>query len=240
MATNPRRILSTMSNRFWLNFSCYLSVLIFFIAFVIINGSIVVGDKEAHQLSINIPQVFYFSLFCLIFGWPYFASEVFNFLLFVKRHKLLITLSISISVLVIYFNTVVHPYLLADNRHFIFYVWNRFYGKYWWFRYSMIPVYIFSLYVIIKLVWDKSDISFSLVFFPAVTLLLIFQSLIEVRYFLVPYLIIRLRIQNKDSAVFNVVLELITYFVINMITFNIFFTKTLHWEGMRHVQRIIW
>lgn len=40
----------------------YILVLISFIAFVLINGSIVVGDKNAHEAAIHLPQVIFSSL----------------------------------------------------------------------------------------------------------------------------------------------------------------------------------
>ena len=35
----------------------YLLVIFGFIAFLIINGSIVVGDKSAHEAAVHVPQV---------------------------------------------------------------------------------------------------------------------------------------------------------------------------------------
>lgn len=35
----------------------YISVIISFIAFVYVNGSIVIGDKSAHEAAIHFPQV---------------------------------------------------------------------------------------------------------------------------------------------------------------------------------------
>lgn len=237
---HPVNILKRLRAKEWLDFLAYISVILIFITFVWINGSIVVGDKTAHQVSFNVPQVFYFSLFCLVFGWPHFVGEVTNFLLFTKRHKFLMCGFLLITALIVHYNTLVHPYLLADNRHFVFYIWNRFYGKFWWFRYIIIPVYVFALYVIFKLIWDKTDISFLLLYVPGIVLLLSSQTLLEFRYFLVPYIVLRSKIKNKDSAVFNVVLEFVTYCVVNMMTFNIFFTKTLTWDNYSFPQRIIW
>lgn len=233
------KLLKNMPLQFWINALSYISVLLSFIIFVLLNGSIVVGDKSAHQVSINIPQIFYFSLFSLIFGWPYFILELLNFLQFAKRHKFLLIFVTLVALLVVCFNTVVHPYLLADNRHLLFYVWNRFYGRYWWFRYCMVPVYIFSLYVIIKTAWNKSSISFFIMYVPAITFLLISQSLVELRYFFVPYIILRLRFSSKHFLL-CVILEFLTYLLINAAQFNIFFSKTLYWPDMLYPQRIIW
>ncbi|ENN81130.1 putative Dol-P-Glc:Glc(2)Man(9)GlcNAc(2)-PP-Dol alpha-1,2-glucosyltransferase [Dendroctonus ponderosae] len=240
MLTKPLKSVAATTIQFWLNAACYISVLISFLIFLLINGGIVVGDRSSHQMSINVPQLFYFSLFCLVFGWPHFVGEVFNFLSFVKRHKLLILLGALLAFIAVHYNTVVHPYLLADNRHFMFYIWIRFYGKYWWFRYALIPIYMFSFYVIIKTLWDKKDVSFFILFTFGVSVLLISQSLLDLRYFFIPYIIIRFKMKNVDSAVFNVMLEFVTYVAMNLFTFNIFFTKTFYWSDSEYPQRIAW
>lgn len=237
---NPLGLLQNPSAGFWLNSLCYISILLFFAIFVFLNGGIVVGDRNAHNVTMNLPQIFYFSLFSLVFGWPHFVGEVLNFIQFTVRHKMLMIFLIAVSFVIVHFNTVVHPYLLADNRHLVFYVWSRFYGKYWWFRYALIPVYIFSLYVIVKTIWNRHDISFFIFYTVGVTTLLASQSLLEIRYFLVPYIILRLKMKFIGSEVFNVILEFVTYSVINMITLNIFFTKTLFWADMDYTQRIMW
>ncbi|XP_066258997.1 dol-P-Glc:Glc(2)Man(9)GlcNAc(2)-PP-Dol alpha-1,2-glucosyltransferase [Euwallacea similis] len=237
---DPVKTLRNSTFNFWMNSFCYISIIFSFLIFLWLNNGIVVGDRNAHNIGINIPQIFYFSLFCLVFGWPYFVGEVLNFANFARSHKVLIITLTVIFGLIIRLNTVVHPYLLADNRHLIFYIWSRFFGKYWWFRYMLIPFYIFGLYVIIKTLWDKTDLSFFIPFTLGMTILLASQSLLELRYFLAPYVILRLKMKNKDSGVFNVILEFVTYSVMNMITFNIFFTKTLRWDDMDYPQKIIW
>lgn len=37
----------------------YILVILFFIGFIYVNGSIVVGDKSAHEAAIHFPQVSY-------------------------------------------------------------------------------------------------------------------------------------------------------------------------------------
>lgn len=53
----------------------YLALVVAFIVFVKINGSIVLGDKSNHEASIHIPQMFYFILFT--FGFAFFAINPF-------------------------------------------------------------------------------------------------------------------------------------------------------------------
>ena len=42
--------------------------------------------------------------------------------------------------------TVEHPFLLADNRHYTFYVWKNFFRKHWVARYLPVPAYALALY----------------------------------------------------------------------------------------------
>ncbi|XP_044256142.1 putative Dol-P-Glc:Glc(2)Man(9)GlcNAc(2)-PP-Dol alpha-1,2-glucosyltransferase isoform X2 [Tribolium madens] len=223
---------------FWLNVTCYGSLLIFFVLFVYINGSIVVGDKTAHEATIHLPQLFYFSLFCLVFAWPHFITEIFSFFKFVKCHKIVSLGALLLSVTIVHFNTLVHPYVLADNRHYFFYIWNRFYGKYFWFRYVIVPVYLFGWFVIIKKLWDKRDVRFLLFFIPCTVLVLVTQKLLEFRYFFIPYVLFRTHLKNVDVRF--VFYEFITYCVLNACTLYIFFTKTIEWENFECPQRLIW
>lgn len=236
----PKNILLNTSLQFWLDLSAYATILLTFVIFVILNGSIVVGDKNAHEVAVHIPQLFYYSLFCFIFTWPHFVGEVINFTVFAKRHKLLILGSILLGMFLVYANTLVHPYLLADNRHYFFYMWNRFYGKYTLFRYFMVPVYVFSWYVILKMLYDKNDVSFLILYLPCIFLVLCSQKLVDIRYYFIPYIIFRLRIKNNTSTVFNVILEFVTFCVINAISFNLFFTKSIMWHDYMIPQRLIW
>lgn len=240
MIKRPLKVLENSNIQFWLDTLSYLATLGTFVLFIKINGSIVVGDKSAHEATIHIPQLFYFSIFCLVFAWPHFVGEVLNFITFTKRNKLLIFILIIICFLIVYANTLVHPYMLADNRHYIFYIWNRFYGKYALFKYTIIPVYIFAWYVIIKSLYSKHDISFLALYLLCTTAVLITQKLIEVRYFFIPYILFRLRIKTNTNSVFNIVLEFVTYLVVNSITLNLFFTKTIIWPEYEDPQRLIW
>ncbi|XP_072402871.1 dol-P-Glc:Glc(2)Man(9)GlcNAc(2)-PP-Dol alpha-1,2-glucosyltransferase [Diabrotica undecimpunctata] len=237
---NPLNKLHKMTTTFWCNAMWYIAIMLIFLGFLIYNGGIVVGDKTAHVSTIHIPQLFYFSLFCLIFSWPHFVGEVSSFLAFTRKHKISIFAVTLLGFLIVMFNTQVHPYLLADNRHYMFYIWNRFYQKYVLFKYVIVPVYIFAWYVIIKLLYDKDDITFLFFYLVCTTIVLVTQKLIEVRYFLIPYILFRLRLKSNANNAFNLVLEFVTYLLINRLTLQLFFTKVITWNDYSEFQRIIW
>jgi hypothetical protein len=50
----------------------------------------------------------------------------------------------------VYFHTTAHPYLLADNRHYTFYIWKNFFMAIPIFKYMMIPFYLASFLLIIS------------------------------------------------------------------------------------------
>lgn len=217
----------------------YASIILPFIGFICINGSIVVGDKSAHEATLHLPQLFYFAIFAAGFGISNTLRHLRNALkLLLQRHRLVSVLAILVLVAVVHFNTVVHPYLLADNRHYTFYLWNRLYGRFWWFRYAMAPVYLLALTLVCYGLRQTSD-SFKLMFPLALLLVLCFQRLLEVRYFLVPYILFRLHTVPKRKG-FAEWLELGVHLLLNVATFYVYFTKEFNWKNYSTPQRIIW
>ncbi|XP_019869457.1 putative Dol-P-Glc:Glc(2)Man(9)GlcNAc(2)-PP-Dol alpha-1,2-glucosyltransferase [Aethina tumida] len=222
---------------FWFSFLAYLSIIVSFGVFIYLNGGIVVGDKTAHKATLHVPQLFYFALFSCFFGWPFFATEVFNFVRFAQKYLSSIVTMLVICVLIVHHNTLVHPYMLADNRHYIFYIWHRFYARYESFRYLITVVYVFAMYVIMKKLWSQ-DVGFALPYTICIIPVLIMQKLIEFRYFLVPFILFRLKLKNPTEE--SISLEFLTNVLINVLTFYTFFNRELKWNNYDYPQRIMW
>lgn len=209
-----------------------------FIGFLLYNGSLVLGDHSAHEPTIHIPQLFYFSLFTVIFGWPHFIQYVIPFLKLCKKHQLKMFILLNIVNLIIYLNTLEHPYLLADNRHYTFYVWKNFYRGIPLFKYLVSIVYIFGFYCIFKTIYNPYNISFTILFDLCLIISLIFQKLIEVRYFFIPYVLVRLRF--KIENIWFLVLEIIYFVILNYVYFTIFVNKDIIWSNYSYPQKLIW
>lgn len=197
-----------------------------------------VGDKTAHEATVHLPQLFYFSVFTLVFGFSMWISYVLNFLKGLRRRNflILVILTASLMAVIIRYNTIVHPYLLADNRHYTFYVWNRLYGRHAAVRYLLIPVYIFGMYVIFKSL--NGSIGFKLFYSIATILTFCLQGLIEVRYFLVPFIV--LRIFRRDVSKKCVAIEFLISLAINYVTLRNFHNIKVAWTDFDDPQRIIW
>jgi len=130
-----------------------------------------------------------------------------------------IPLLVIISCLV-YFNTIAHPFLLADNRHYTFYMWRLLFGpsKPLILRYLPVPLYAYSLYLMDKEL-TQSSIVYKLSFWITTPLLLCAQFLLEPRYFVVPYLMYRLHCDKNSSNNYTLnaaIFEFIAYQICNL------------------------
>lgn len=213
-------------------------ILLSFVVFVIYNGSIVLGDKSAHAATIHLPQLLYFLIFYGVFGLPYVLIKLPTTVKLIMNNKLKVLLLGVIFLALVHFNTVTHPYLLADNRHFTFYIWNRWFGKYPYAIYITVPAYVFLYFSLYDNLKNQNCISFLIPFFICVTLVLGLQRMIEVRYFIIPYIIMRLRFARPPYVV--VAFEFIWYVLINCAAFYVFFSKKVMWSDFEYAQRIIW
>lgn len=215
----------------------YITVCLMFIAFVVWNKGIVIGDRTAHVATVHICQIFYFSVFVSLFSWPYVVPHWRTFLKFLRRHWIFVGCVIAVMITVIRFNTLVHPYVLADNRHYVFYVWNRFMLRYATFKYLLIPIYCASLFVM----WQNvSHLRFltQINYVVCVCTVLIPQLLLEPRYFILPYIFYRLNMKKPEK--WQMCLESLTICAINFLQFFIFANKVFYWNDQPFAQRISW
>lgn len=67
---------------------------------------------------------------------------------FLPRLSLMLAFT-AIACGIVYINTVVHPFLLADNRHYHFYIFRRLLRP-WWVRYAVTPIYILTAWACIE------------------------------------------------------------------------------------------
>lgn len=242
----------TMNNIFYKNFCSlakisreiisiawpYFIPIFLFALFIFFNGGIVVGAKEDHKFSLHVVQIFYFSLFTILFSIPIFKhreSIEFCVNLTIKKPLLLIILTI-VSALIINQFTIVHRYLLADNRHFTFYIWRRIINVHWMSRYMLIPFYMYSIIAIIYS--SRRSILWNLVFSICVVLYLVPSPLFEFRYFIIPSLILRLNM--KSIGVQNLVTCFGLHILINCVTISLFLFWSFHWPKDNALQRFMW
>ncbi|SNX86632.1 related to Alpha-1,2 glucosyltransferase ALG10 [Melanopsichium pennsylvanicum] len=98
--------------------------------------------------------------------------------------------------------TIEHPFLLADNRHYTFYLWRMFRTKYtrWAVepRFIAVPIYSAALFAWGRAVKQTRGYLFGLLLTGAIGATLIPTPLIEFRYYLLPYLMLRIYSQPHE------------------------------------------
>lgn len=132
----------------------------------------VLGDKSNHVATLHFAQMLYIWPLFAFFSAPLFIPKIFNLassalrtvkpqgtretnrsdtftgvdICLVLFHRASIALvfcgAVAIALLIVRFNTIIHPFTLADNRHYMFYVFRYSILRAWWVRYALAPIYI--------------------------------------------------------------------------------------------------
>ncbi|KAK3544795.1 hypothetical protein QTP86_027556 [Hemibagrus guttatus] len=210
-----------------------------FVVFVVLNDGIVVGDRTSHEACLNVPQLFYFFSFTLIFSLPLFLSynRLVRFVQSLRKQPFLFLLITALSLLLVWKYTFVHKYLLADNRHFPFYVWKRIFQKHELVRFLLVPAYLFAAWNFMDTLNSKS-LFWIMAFCVCLVAATVPQKLLEFRYFILPYLLYRVHIPL--SSLPRLLLEFALCTVVNLATIYIFIQKTFQWPDSTAVQRFMW
>jgi len=143
--------------------------------------------------------------FIVFFSWPVLLPQMSDWAILRRRLPRLATM-VAITVLMmaaVHLNTIVHPFTLADNRHYTFYVF-RILMRHGWIKYAAVPVYVGCAWLVINALGHVRDsrgpsadvvrVSFVLVWLLATSLSVITAPLVEPRYFIIPWLIWRLHV----------------------------------------------
>jgi len=180
----------------------YLPVFAGFIAFLVWNGGIVLGHKENHQPVTHWPQLCYFLTFGTAMLLP---TLVRGGLEKTVREALFTGLGspIRVSLTAVFFAailaavrqfTIWHPFLRADNRHYVFYLLRWIFLPYPWMKYAITPIYLACGWLWAWRLRRAVSLTWLLGFIAASILTLVPSPLIEPRYFLIPTIILRIQI----------------------------------------------
>ena len=215
----------------------YLITGLGFLVFVHLNNGVVVGDRTAHTATIHLLQAGYFSAFYLGLTFPWALRWLPDMARVLRQHWVKVGSLVCLVVLVVLFNTQAHPYLLADNRHYTFYLW-RLVTKHWMVRYLLAPLYLAGGYHIAQCLL-RADLLLKLLLPLCVIINILPQLLLEFRYFIVPYLLIRAQI--KPSCWRALAVETLMSASVNCLTIYIFLYKPFRWEHEPDSQqRFMW
>ncbi|XP_012732565.1 dol-P-Glc:Glc(2)Man(9)GlcNAc(2)-PP-Dol alpha-1,2-glucosyltransferase [Fundulus heteroclitus] len=217
----------------------YAAVGAAFLAFVAVNDGIVVGDRTSHEACLNVPQLFYFFSFALFFSLPVSLCyhRALRFLHAVKKQPLFFLCVTAASLLLVWKFTFVHKYLLADNRHFPFYVWKKVFQRHELVRFLLVPAYVFAGWNFLDAFRSRS-LFWSLAFLACLLCATVPQKLLEFRYFIVPYLMYRLHMPLPSLP--RLAGEFLLYTAVNAATIYVFVAKSFQWPDSAAAQRFMW
>lgn len=173
--------------------------------------------------SIHLSQMLYIWPFIAFFSWPLLLPQILNrspkapLARRLPRWWIAVTTILAMAV-VVHFNTIVHPFTLADNRHYVFYVF-RILLRHPLIKYAATPVYFVCAWLTLNAlagiprsprsrtpdtgscdvdnpppVSEGQRVSFLLVWLTSSALSLVSAPLVEPRYFIVPWLIWRIHV----------------------------------------------
>ncbi|KAI3953111.1 hypothetical protein MKW98_020306 [Papaver atlanticum] len=227
-----------------ISFGPFLAVFLAFIVFVFWNGSIVLGAKEAHTASLHFAQIMYFALVSALAMSPfYFSYRQCSMLCksLWKNRPLSLFQVVLVSIggfLSVHYFSIAHPYLLADNRHYTFYIWRRVIQYHWLMKYLLIPLYVYSWLSIIHDLGKGRQKIWVLVFLLACAGVLVPAPLIEFRYYTIPFYFLILHSQINDYR--SWLLMGVMYAAVNIFTMWMFLFRPFHWSHEPGTQRFIW
>lgn len=151
-------------------------------------------------------------------------------------------------------NTYLHPYLLADNRHFVFYIFRRTILAHPAIRYLFAPVYLASVWAVYDALSRSGVVSVVWVWVWSIAVLgtLVTAGLVEGRYFIVGWVLWRLHIERlvEDEALqerfwakmkWRRWAETVGFVTVDAGVLWVFLTWGFEWESERgKVQRFMW
>ncbi|KAJ7950335.1 Dol-P-Glc:Glc(2)Man(9)GlcNAc(2)-PP-Dol alpha-1,2-glucosyltransferase [Quillaja saponaria] len=189
-----------------ISFSPFLMVLVAFVAFVYWNGSVVMGAKDAHAVSPHFAQIMYFSLVSALLTFPIhftLGQAAVLFRSFWKNRPRSFFqgfMALTAGFFSVHFFSIAHPYLLADNRHYPFYLWRKVIKAHWSMKYLLLPLYIYSWLSIISILGKHKRKIWVLAYFLATAAVLVPAPLIEFRYYTIPFYFLVLHCHVEDNG----------------------------------------
>ncbi|CAN6600657.1 dol-P-Glc:Glc(2)Man(9)GlcNAc(2)-PP-Dol alpha-1,2-glucosyltransferase [Trichomonascus vanleenenianus] len=220
-----------------------------FLGLVRYNGGIALGDKDNHAVNVNIPQIFYCTLFWMFFSWPlwldwhhvqrYLVSNFSSVARVVRYVVLCAAIAYVIKEL-----TIVHAFMLADNRHYVFYLWRRLIhppAPYRNLKYIMVPFYHAGMWSFLKSInYQAVGRITPIALIGATALAIIPSPLLEPRYYVMTYVLWRTLLVGPRSQG-RLALEWVWYMAINAFTLYMFLYRPFKWQSEpENWQRFMW
>jgi alpha-1,2-glucosyltransferase len=209
-----------------------------FVVFVYINGGVVVGDKENHAPVVHFAMPLHlvvatafsmgpFGLFALSKDMLrhtrlYIGGGIWKALSFFG----ICTAVCAVTALVLYFGCLSHPFLLADNRHYTFYLWKYIFSKPE-ARILLAPVYAMCGAFSTWKLRERRGPLWITIFAVAAILSLVPAHLFEPRYFTPGLVLAQLNMPSTSPSAS--VLASCVFLMANWATIHVFISMHFEW-----------
>lgn len=175
------------------------------------GGSVVLGDKSNHVFTLHLAQLLYFALtvaglLAIRLVTSGTLSSLLATLLQARQPSRLLAVvgavaaSSAAVALVIRYTTVLHPFLLSDNRHLTFYFTRYILRLHPLVRYILTPAYLVALYALNHLTAHQ-PLLLRLGWWLCTALTVALTPLLELRYFVVPAVMLLLLMEGGEDGV---------------------------------------
>eukprot|EP00808_Paulinella_micropora_P002890 g73718.t1 len=231
--------------KLFLSYWPYLLDAWFFFCFVFFNQGVALGDRSNHQAILHVPQLCYFMLFLLFFSGcsglqPRRAKEFLRDCWWILRDAsaaFFVAQGLLFMGQAIQHYTYSHPFLLADNRHYTFYLWKAFRARPSWFKFALTPLYVYGFWFMYRMLAGRRSVLWQMNFLACLALAVVPAPLIEFRYFLTPFLLLQLHdgLSNQTGLLLNVAGgALVNFFTVYMFCLRPF------WWADGSIARFMW
>ncbi|KAK9824640.1 hypothetical protein WJX72_011988 [[Myrmecia] bisecta] len=218
-----------------------------FAVFVNLNGGIVVGDRSAHVPVWHLAQPLYFVLYtasCLApfhFHparlWSFFKDSSRVAQAGTLRARVCLLLLVVLLAWAVQKGTLAHPYLLADNRHYTFYIWKNFFARHPAARFMLLPLYLYAGWSLWESLHSQQPALWMLALGLCTTATTVPAWLLEFRYFTVPAFLVLLHM--RPMRVSQLAQTLALYMAVNAATLYMFLYRPFRWPDGSQA-RFLW
>ena len=205
-----------------------------FFVFFMNGGSIALGDKGSHSVSLHFAQFFYCTTTIFIFCFPLLIPNQWK-----KPSRAVIcffAVSLLVAFLAVRHGTIVHPYVLADNRHWINFIWRRFLCKEA-IRFALVPLHALSITLIYENLMETRGFLWAFGYFCTCAIVLIPSPLPEPRYYIFPLVFFTLNCKIPSKG--RLIIQMALFTIINSFIIGMFLYKPFLWSN-GELQRRIW
>eukprot|EP01138_Halocafeteria_seosinensis_P005275 gb/GECG01005394.1/.p1 GENE.gb/GECG01005394.1/~~gb/GECG01005394.1/.p1 ORF type:complete len:451 (+),score=7.29 gb/GECG01005394.1/:1-1353(+) len=218
----------------------YLFVGIGFFIFLCLNGGVAIGDQLHHKPAFHLAQIFYVSLFVcgpISISFALSGKEAWRYIHRRLNNRGIALIAVGFTLVMgtgVHSWKIIHPFLLADNRHISFYFFRKFVLQRPWILLGITPLASVFLVLVLELFEDRLV---GWVWALTTMASLVPVPLFDFRYLIVPavFALVFLDMSPKGYQLF-----IVASIFVNIATICLFTEWELPRQGNETTSRLMW